>query len=386
MQGGEDQNARNGKGNGAADKNPVVLGGLMLPGTALTFLAILALLYTLYLAQALIAPVFAAIVVSFLFTPLLRLSPLKYLPDPAAAALIVFTLLGLSGGGLYLLADPVSEWAERIPSAIEEFRERTREITVPMEEMRKASEQMREAAGSLAMGEEESGSQEVVVQEASLANRALTLMGEVGTSLLIFFVFLYFVLATTHLMRDRIVQIAPRIADKEKARRIIRDIEREISGYLVSVTLINIALGTAIGLCMWAIGLPNPVLWGAAGMILNYIPYLGPAIGMTLTGIAGFLTMPDPVFALLPPALYFLCNLIESQLVLPTVIGRRHTINAAVVFLSIVFWGWMWGVIGAVLAVPILVIIKTSFSHLDRLQKFSVFIASDDRKAPRLPD
>lgn len=377
MQDGDNQNARNGNENGASSS--VSFGGLMLPGTALSFLAILALLYTFYLAQALIAPVFTAIVVSFLFTPLLRLFPLKHLPDPAAAAIIVFTLLGLSGGGLYLLADPVSEWAERIPAAIEEFRQRTREITISMEEMR-------EMADSLSDMEEEARNQDVVIQEASLANRALTLAGTIGTSLLIFFVFLYFILATNHLMRDRIVQIAPRIGDKEKARRIIRDIEREISGYLVSVTLINMGLGTAIGLCMWAIGLPNPVLWGAAGMILNYIPYLGPAIGMTLTGIAGFLTMPDPVYALLPPAFYFLCNLIESQLVLPTVIGRRHTINSAVVFLSIVFWGWMWGVIGAVLAVPILVIVKTAFSHLDRLQKFSVFIASEDRKPRRLPD
>lgn len=377
MQDGDNQNARNGNENGASSS--VSFGGLMLPGTALSFLAILALLYTFYLAQALIAPVFTAIVVSFLFTPLLRLFPLKHLPDPAAAAIIVFTLLGLSGGGLYLLADPVSEWAERIPAAIEEFRQRTREITISMEEMR-------EMADSLSDMEEEARNQDVVIQEASLANRAVTLAGTIGTSLLIFFVFLYFILATNHLMRDRIVQIAPRIGDKEKARRIIRDIEREISGYLVSVTLINMGLGTAIGLCMWAIGLPNPVLWGAAGMILNYIPYLGPAIGMTLTGIAGFLTMPDPVYALLPPAFYFLCNLIESQLVLPTVIGRRHTINSAVVFLSIVFWGWMWGVIGAVLAVPILVIVKTAFSHLDRLQKFSVFIASEDRKPRRLPD
>ncbi|MGK2740574.1 AI-2E family transporter [Tepidicaulis sp. LMO-SS28] len=377
MQDGDNQNARNGNENGASSS--VSFGGLMLPGTALSFLAILALLYTFYLAQALIAPVFTAIVVSFLFTPLLRLFPLKHLPDPAAAAIIVFTLLGLSSGGLYLLADPVSEWAERIPAAIEEFRQRTREITISMEEMR-------EMADSLSDMEEEARNQDVVIQEASLANRALTLAGTIGTSLLIFFVFLYFILATNHLMRDRIVQIAPRIGDKEKARRIIRDIEREISGYLVSVTLINMGLGTAIGLCMWAIGLPNPVLWGAAGMILNYIPYLGPAIGMTLTGIAGFLTMPDPVYALLPPAFYFLCNLIESQLVLPTVIGRRHTINSAVVFLSIVFWGWMWGVIGAVLAVPILVIVKTAFSHLDRLQKFSVFIASEDRKPRRLPD
>lgn len=372
--------------NGAAGAGRIALGGLMLPGTALSFLSILALFYKLYLAQALIAPVFTAIVVSFLFTPLLRLSPLKYLPDPASAAVIVFTLLGLCGGGLYLLADPVSEWAERIPSAIEEFQERTREITVPMEEMRAASEKMREAAGNIANGNKKPGGQEVVIQEASVANRALTLMGEIGTSLLIFFVFLYFVLATTHLMRDRIVRIAPRISDKEKARRIIRDIEREISGYLVSVTLINIGLGIAIGLCMWAVGLPNPVLWGAAGMILNYIPYLGPAIGMALTGIAGLLTMSDPALALLPPAFYFLCNLIESQLVLPTVIGRRHTINAAMVFLSIVFWGWMWGVIGAVLAVPILVIIKATFSHLDRLQKFSVFIAAEERKTRPLPD
>lgn len=176
------------------------------------------------------------------------------------------------------------------------------------------------------------------------------------------------------------IRSARRLTDKEKARRILRSIEREISTYLLSISLINAGLGVAIGLSLWAIGLPNAALWGAAAALLNFVPYAGLAAGMALTGFVGFITFDEPGRALLAPALYLFWNIIESQFVTPSILGRRHTLNAAVVFLSIVFWGWMWGVIGAVLAVPILVMLNTCFAQIEPLRKFSIFI---DGSPPR---
>ncbi|WP_168713194.1 AI-2E family transporter [Parvibaculum lavamentivorans] len=354
---------------------------IMRAETALAILAVLAILYTAYLAQNLVAPITAAVVGSFIFMPLMRAAPLRFLPDALSASIIVATLIGALAGSVYLLAEPAAEWTARIPAAIEEFEEKSRELSEPMAAMRRASKQVEE------MTRADDAPREVVVRDEGLVAQAMEVAGQKGASILIFIVLLYFLLATGELLRDRIIRSAKRLTDKERARRILRSIEREISTYLFSISLINAGLGVAIGLSMWAIGLPNALLWGFAAALLNFIPYAGALAGMALTGFVAFMTFDSVGHALLAPAAYFLCNLIESQFVTPSVLGRRHTLNAAVVFISIVFWGWMWGVIGAVLAVPILVILNTCFAQVEGLRKFSLFIdGSAKPNGPTLPD
>lgn len=342
--------------------------------TSLAILAVLAVLYTAYLAQNLIAPVTAAIVASFILMPLMRVAPFRFLPDAASAAIMVAAIVAALAGAAWALAEPAADWASRIPAAITELQQKSGDITKPVEAMRRASEQVEE----LTQGR--NATREVVVRETNLANQAMEVAGQKGASFLIFIVLLYFLLATGELLRDRVIRSAKRLTDKERARRILRSMEREISTYLFSISLINAGLGLAIGLSLWAIGLPNAALWGVAAALLNFVPYAGAAAGMVLTGVVGFIVFDDPGRALLAPAIYFCWNLIESQFVTPSILGRRHTLNAAVVFLSIVFWGWMWGVIGAVLAVPILVMMNSCFAQTESLRKFSIFI--DGRPLP----
>ncbi|MDX5367067.1 MAG: AI-2E family transporter [Alphaproteobacteria bacterium] len=342
--------------------------------TSLAILAVLAILYTAYLAQNLVAPVTAAVVASFILMPLMRTAPFRFLPDALSAAVMVAAIVAALAGAAWALAEPAAEWAGRIPAAITELRQNSGDIAEPVEAMRRASEQVEE----LTRGRD--AAREVVVREASLADQAMEVAGQKGASFLIFIVLLYFLLATGELLRDRVIRSAKRLTDKEKARRILRSMEREISTYLFSISLINAGLGLAIGLSLWAIGLPTAALWGVAAALLNFVPYAGAAAGMVLTGLVGFIAFDDPGRAVLAPAIYFCWNLIESQFVTPSILGRRHTLNAAVVFLSIVFWGWMWGVIGAVLAVPILVMMNTCFAQIEPLRKFSIFI--DGRPLP----
>lgn len=337
--------------------------------TALGILAVLAILYTAYLAQNLVAPVTAAVVGSFILMPLMRAAPFRFLPDGLSAAIMVAAILAALAATIYLLAEPVAHWTARIPAALEDFEKRSRDISEPVEAMRRAGEQVRDLARGGGDRPEA-----MVVSEPGIAQQAMEMAGQKGASFLIFIVLLYFLLATGELLRDRIIRSAKRLTDKEKARRILRSIEHEISTYLFSITLINAGLGLAIGLSLWAIGLPNAALWGAAAMLLNFVPYAGPIAGMALTGLVGFIAFEDGSRALLAPAIYFVWNLIESQFVTPLVLGRRHTLNAAIVFLSIVFWSWMWGVIGAVLAVPLLVMMNTCFAQIEGLRKFSMFI------------
>lgn len=363
--------------NGAPGPRP----RMMRAETALGILAVLAILYTAYLAQNLIAPITAAVVGSFIFMPLMRAVPFRFLPDAVSASIIVAVIIGALGGGIYMLAEPAAEWTARIPAALEEIEEKSRELSEPVAAMRRASKQVEE------MTRADDAPREVVVRDEGLVAQAMEVAGQKGASALIFIVLLYFLLATGELLRDRIIRSAKRLTDKERARRILFSIEREISTYLLSISLINAGLGVAIGVSLWAIGLPNAMLWGVAGALLNFIPYAGPLAGMVLTGIVGFLTFDSVGEAMLAPAAYFLWNLVESQFVTPSVLGRRHTLNAAVVFVSIIFWGWMWGVIGAVLAVPILVILNTCFAQIEGLRKFSLFIDGSAKvNGPTLPD
>lgn len=363
-------------GQGAGGTPPRAALSFMRAETALGILAVLAILYTAYLAQNLIAPITAAVVASFIFMPLLRLAPFRFLPDAASAGIIVAIIIGIFAGAVWMLAEPAAKWMDRIPAALEEIEAKSQEISEPVAAMRRASEQMEE----LTRGDR--NPREVVVRDEGLVAQAMEVAGQKGASILIFIVLLYFLLATGELLRDRIIRSAKRLTDKEKARRILASMEREISTYLLSITLINAGLGIAIGLSMWAIGLPNALLWGVAAALLNFIPYAGAAAGMVLTGFVAFVAFDSVGQALLAPAIYFLCNLVESQFVTPSVLGKRHTLNAAVVFISIVFWGWMWGVIGAVLAVPILVMMNTTFAQVESLRKFSLFIDGSAKATP----
>lgn len=343
--------------------------------TALWILVLLAILYTAYLAQNLVAPVTAAVVGSFILMPLMRAAPFRFLPHALSAAIMVVAILGALSGAIYMLAEPAAQWTARIPAAIEEFEQRSSEISEPVEAVRRASEQVEELA-RVRGGQDQ---QTVVVKEPPLMEQVMEVAGQKGTSFLIFIVLLYFLLATGELLRDRIIRSARRLTDKEKARRILRSIEREISTYLFSISFINAGLGLCIGVSLWAIGLPNAALWGVAAALLNFVPYAGAVAGMALTTLIALIAFDDLGRIVAVPAIYFFWNLIESQFVTPSVLGRRHTLNAAVVFLSIVFWGWMWGVIGAVLAVPILVIMNTCFAQIEGLRKFSIFIDGSPR-------
>ena len=352
--------------------------------TALSILAVLAILYTAYAAQNLIAPITAAVVASFILSPIMRARLFRRLPSGVSAGFIVLTLIAAFCLGVFLLYGPISEWAQKIPDALDHLRHETAAISEPVQKMKEASKTMEQVASS--MGRDNQPAQTVIVREPGVLQQFMTIAGQKGSSILIFFVLLYFLLASSEVLYSRIVNSVEKAGGKEKARRILRTIEREISHYLASITLINIGLGVVIGLSMWAIGLPDPLLWGALAALFNFVPYAGVIAGMALTGFASYIVFGSLTDAFYAPLIYFFWNAIESQIVTPTVLGKRHTLNSAVVFVSIVFWGWLWGVIGAVLAVPILVIGNAICAHVEHLKPVSYFIDGSPRPHTPLPE
>jgi predicted PurR-regulated permease PerM len=169
---------------------------------------------------------------------------------------------------------------------------------------------------------------------------------------------LYFLLISGDTFLRRLVEIVPSFRDKRRVVEMSQQVEDNISAYLVTITLMNAAVGVATGIAMWATGVGDPLLWGVVAFALNYVPIMGPALGLVIFVAVGLLTI-DPFWqALLPAGLYMLIHLVEGETVTPMLLARRFTLNPVLVIISLIFWFWMWGVPGAILAVPMLAIAK----------------------------
>ena len=155
---------------------------------------------------------------------------------------------------------------------------------------------------------------------------------------------------------------------------ITLDIERNISIYLVTVTLINFVVGVLTFAVMWVCGVANPLLWGVIAFVVNFVPILGPMVAIVIFLMASVLSLGVAWWALLPVGLYFLIHVVEGELVTPMLMARRFTINPVAVILALIFWYWMWGVPGAVLAVPMLAITKLVCDELRPLRAFGHFL------------
>jgi predicted PurR-regulated permease PerM len=183
-----------------------------------------------------------------------------------------------------------------------------------------------------------------------------------------------FLLVSGDIFLRRLVEILPRYSDKRQAIEISQHIEDDISAYLATVSIMNAAVGLATALVMWLCGVGDPILWGAVAFLLNYVPILGPMIGLVTFALAGLLTLDTLWQALLPAALYLIIHLIEGETVTPMLLARRFTLNPVLVVIALIFWYWMWGVPGAILAVPMLAITKIVCDRIRMLAAFGHFL------------
>ncbi len=187
-------------------------------------------------------------------------------------------------------------------------------------------------------------------------------------------VVLFYLLVSGETFLRRLVEILPRFENKRQAVEISLHIERNISVYLITVTLINAVVGLLTLIVMWTCGVANPLLWGTIAFLLNYVPILGPMIGIVIFLMASVLSLGVNLWAVLPVGLYFCIHVAEGELITPMVMARRFTINPVAVILALVFWFWMWGVPGAILAVPMLAITKIVCDDLRPLRAFGHFL------------
>jgi predicted PurR-regulated permease PerM len=205
-------------------------------------------------------------------------------------------------------------------------------------------------------------------------------------NVLVMFILLYFLLASGDQFLRKLVRIAPRFEDKRRAVEIAHDIEQRISVYLQTITLINLGLGISVAIAAYFVGLPNAPLWGFLAFALNFIPYLGALIGIAISFVISLLTFDSLGHALVLPAIYLGYNIIEGNFVTPYILSRILTLNTVIVFFSIMFWTWLWGIPGALLAVPILATFKIVSDHVDFLRPVGDFIGDEPQTdKPSIP-
>ncbi len=356
---------------------------------ALTGLFVLAICYTLYVAQDILMPVTAAVILALLLQPAVRLLRRVKIPEPIAAGVVVAALFAVLAVGIYFLSDPAAKWMSQMPDVVAQVQAK---IKAPIKEINDAKEAVEDLVektqantevkpnGNAASAKKPDAAPESIAPEVArlslidVFSRTFAVLSGVAWGAIIIFVLLYFLLARGTILRENIIFALPTLRDKRRALAVTSDVQRNVSAYLVTVILINLGLGVAIGVAMYAVDLPNPALWGAMAAMLNFIPYLGAIAGSIVVAIVGLLTYATPVEALLPPMIYLAINSLEGYLATPAILSRRLTINPIAVFLSIIFWGWIWGIAGALMAVPILACLKVICSASERLAPVSQFL------------
>ncbi len=350
-------------------------GPLGIRSIALTALFILACFYTLYFARAFLLPILLATVFMFLLSPIVRALKKIRIPEYLGAALVILGLFACIGAAVYQLSGPVSDWLPRVSEIGDKLSTELRHITKRVEQVSKAGERIQQAA-TLVPDTGQKPPQRVEIKQPGLLDGLFSWTWAFAFTLTVVTILLYFLLASGDLFLRKLIHVLPTFADKKKAVHIARAIEDSISRYLLTVAMINAALGTSGALAFWALGMPSPALWGAMGFLLNFIPFLGALTLIVIVGLVATATFASTGHALLVPAVYLALATIEGNFITPWIIGRRMTLNPVVIFLGLTFWGWLWGIPGALLAVPMLVVFKIFCDHIEPLAPVGEFLGS----------
>lgn len=338
-------------------------------GRALSVLAFLGAIAGLYFGRPILMPIVVSLLLAFLFAPIVTGLTRVGMPRWLGSAVVVLGLLGLLGGGAYLLQGPVDRWLEEAPQALARAEVRLREFLAPVEQVGAAADQVEEIANG---GEE---AETVRVEAAGGFKSAVfdRTRGAVAGGVVVLGL-LYFLLSWGHLFKLKLGRVLSTKEERRHAWRLARTVQQDISTYLLTVTGINILLGTAVTAAMALMGMPSPLLWGVMAAVLNFIPYFGAIIGMAILGIVGFAVFEAPGTAVLVALVYLLLTGLEGNVLKPMILGQRLRLNPVALFVGLLFWGWIWGIVGAIVAVPLLSVLKLWSDHYRPLAPVATFL------------
>ena len=360
-----------------SDKLARVIEGPQIRSWALTGLLVLSVLTALFMARDVVVPLVLALVLSLVFAPIVRALNKLHIPNSLGAALVVVGLLAAIGSAVYNLGQPAAEWLDKAPQGIHAISAKLSKFTQPVQTVTRATEQV-ERMSKVIIGSTANSNtaREVMLKTPTFASAFFAAMERFAVATVATLVLFYYFLASGDLFLRKVIAVTPRLADKARATEISKQVEDEVSAYLFAVTLINIALGSAVGLALYALGVPNPALWGVMVAVFNFIPYLGDFASFIVLAAVGLLSFDALGAALLVPGVFVVLTAIEGYVITPLLLAKRLSLSPVVIVISVLFWGWMWGICGALLAVPILVALKTFCARIPSLQAFGEFLGA----------
>lgn len=329
--------------------------------------------YGLYVGREFLTPVFLAFILATTLTPVVRVMGKWGVPSAVAATILIAISAGCFVGLGYVTSGPVSKMISDAPEIGDKLRERVETVRRMFDKAIQATAQIDKVSENL----DDTSVQKVVVAQPGILSRAAGNLLSVGTTLAVTFVLSLFLLASGTLFYQKVIQLFPNLSDKKKALRVIYNIQSEISRYLFTISVINIMVGVIVGMGMWLLGIPNALVWGVASAVLNYLPYVGALIAIILVGIISIVTFDNTLYGLLAPAFILVVHIVEGQFFTPMLLGRRLELNAVFVFISISFWSWLWGFVGALMAVPMLVIFKVACDNFETLHGIGSFLTAE---------
>lgn len=317
----------------------------------------LLLLYGFAMAKTLVVPVFIAMLLALLLAPAVRRLCRWYVPRPVASIFVLGTVLTVLATALLMLATPAQSFLLRAPEGLQRIERLVSDWRRPLEDVsRRASRSLERLAQ---IGEPDGAAAAPPAPAApGFMSRAMSTMPTMAAGLIIVVVLTFLLLLYGDAILRKAASLMPRFEDRRRLVETTRYTQHQLSSYVLTITLINIGLGAVVAGALGWMGVQEPLLWGGMAAILNYAPYLGPAIGAVLLTLAGFAQFTDPSHALLVPVVFLCIQTIEGQIVTPMILGRSLSLDPVIVFLSLLLLGWLWGVAGMLIAVPLLTCLR----------------------------
>jgi predicted PurR-regulated permease PerM len=353
-----------------APSSPVSIGIMVL--------TTLAVICALYVGKEVVLPIALALVLKLMLQPIMHfLCDRLRIPQSLAAVLLIICVFGAVAVVALTISGPASSWIQKIPEILPDVKQKLQGLRQPIEHLQRVFSEVESMATSA--GQEAAVPTVAVKDGSGVASVASTLALGTISMLSRFFatmVVLFFLLAAGDRLLRGLIEVLPRFSDKRQAATIATEIQHHIGGYLLTITVMNALVGIATGLAMHWSGLRDPILWGSLAFLLNYVPILGPLTGIGIFLVAGIVTLDWPWSALMPAELYLLIHILEGEMITPMLLASRFKLNAVLVIVSLFFWHALWGIPGALLAVPMLATFKIVCDHIEPLKPAAHIIGS----------
>jgi predicted PurR-regulated permease PerM len=332
----------------------------------LNILLLLALLYTLTIARVLLIPLVLAGFIGLALNPIVAFAAKRRVPRWLSASVLVIALIAGIGTGIARLAPSALEWFHDAPTLVRNFVPKLRAVMQPLEAANRATQSL--VGGPAARPAPRTTTVAIDTWDV-LAGTPKVLAAVLTVVLLVFFFLIY----GDALLR-RLVEIAPNFRYKRRTVSIVRSIQMEVSRYILTTIVINATLGVVTATMLWAYAVPDPLLWGSVAMIANFIPYVGSITTTTLLAVVGLMHFDQPGHALLPALTFASITAVEGNLITPLIQGRRMRLSPVAILLWLLVWGWLWGIPGALLAVPMLTSVKLVAERLRGWRWFALAV------------